>query len=298
MNLCPSSILSLALGVAVVSPAPCTAQIRASEFATVSQTIDGTVVTVKYSRPRVRGRDTIFGGPVFWGEVWTPGANWATTLEFSSDVELNGHAVPEGKYSLWLVVQPESWTVVLDTTARLFHTDRPGESPAQIRFSIQPRPGPFTEALAFTFTDLSPRGVTLAMNWQETYVPFHITVESSRESTVTPAVAAQYVGSYSMRWTEGLASDFQTPVEVGFEISYENGSLLAEFDPPPFDDWASMMLLPLIDDWFTPAALLNGEIFDVISELVLEFEIEDGLAIGFDFRAENDDLLATALKDR
>ena len=45
-------------------PAPVAAQIRASELATVSQTVDGTVIKLEYSRPRLRGRDTIFGGEV------------------------------------------------------------------------------------------------------------------------------------------------------------------------------------------------------------------------------------------
>ena len=83
------------------------AQVRASELAIVSQTIDGTVITVEYSRPRVRGRSPVFGKLVTWGEVWTPGANWATTLDVSKDVTIDGHPLPRGKYSVWMEVQPK-----------------------------------------------------------------------------------------------------------------------------------------------------------------------------------------------
>ncbi|HEX5817332.1 MAG TPA: DUF2911 domain-containing protein, partial [Gemmatimonadales bacterium] len=62
------------------------AQVRASERAEVKQTVDGTTITVNYARPRLRGRTDVFGTQVPWGEIWTPGANEATTLAVSKDV--------------------------------------------------------------------------------------------------------------------------------------------------------------------------------------------------------------------
>ena len=78
--------IAMSLGL---SPAV-SAQVRASEPALVAQTIDGTRLTVEYSRPRARTRDSLFGRVVTWGEVWTPGANLATTLEVGKDVKING----------------------------------------------------------------------------------------------------------------------------------------------------------------------------------------------------------------
>ena len=37
-----------------------------------------------------RGRDSLFGKVVTWGEHWTPGANWATTIDVDHDIRLNG----------------------------------------------------------------------------------------------------------------------------------------------------------------------------------------------------------------
>ena len=81
----------------VGSAPPSLGQVKASEPATVSQTIDGTEIALAYSRPRARGRDSLFGKVVTWQEVWTPGANWATTLEVSRNVRVNGHQLPLGK---------------------------------------------------------------------------------------------------------------------------------------------------------------------------------------------------------
>ena len=106
----------VALGVASFAlPNRSVAQIRASERGAVSQTVDGTVISLDYARPRARGRQRLFGGVVAWKEVWTPGANWATTLEVSRNVQINGQALPKGKYSVWLVVDSAGpWTLVLD----------------------------------------------------------------------------------------------------------------------------------------------------------------------------------------
>src|SRR4051812_37148966 len=94
--------------------APLHAQAKLSEAATVSQTVDGTRVTLEYSRPSARGRPRLFGGEVKWDEVWTPGANWATTLETDHDLSIEGTTVPKGRYSVWLVVKERGpWTLLL-----------------------------------------------------------------------------------------------------------------------------------------------------------------------------------------
>ncbi len=77
-----ATLLVLLSALTLLPPRDASAQIRASELQTIAQVVDGTRITVEYSRPRLRGRTAIFGTKaVKWDEVWTPGANWATTLE-------------------------------------------------------------------------------------------------------------------------------------------------------------------------------------------------------------------------
>jgi len=117
----------VAFVMSLLLPLPLSAQIRASEIGVMSQTIDGTKLTVEYSRPRARGRDPLFGTKaVQWDEVWTPGANYATTLEVDRNIKLNGKSVPKGKYSVWMVVKKTGdWTMVLDPRVRLYHMEHP-----------------------------------------------------------------------------------------------------------------------------------------------------------------------------
>ena len=68
----------------------------ASELAQFTQIISGTEIEVEFSRPSLRGREVIFGRQIPWGEVWTPGANRATTIRFSKDVVVSGQAVAAG----------------------------------------------------------------------------------------------------------------------------------------------------------------------------------------------------------
>ena len=127
------------LWVSAVTTAPAGAQIMASERAMVAQTVDGTRLTVDYSRPRARGRTNIYGGMEKWGITWTPGADDATTLELSKPVQLLGMTVPRGKYSVWLVLREQGpWTFVLDPRDSLFHTDHPDSTAQQWRAPVMP----------------------------------------------------------------------------------------------------------------------------------------------------------------
>ena len=174
------------------------AQVRASEAATVSQTVDGTVITVEYSRPALRGRAP-FGGIVHWGEKWTPGANWATTFEASRDVHLNGQAVPKGKYSLWFIPRErEPWTVILHKEARRFHMQRPTDAGEAVRLSVPADSGSPTETLTWEFPTVRSDGVVLQFRWGTRVLPLAVRVEPSKPRVLSAAERARYVGTYRL----------------------------------------------------------------------------------------------------
>lgn len=63
---------------------------------------DGKTVTIKYSRPSMRGRK-IFGELVPYGNVWRTGANAATSLTTDTALAIGGTTVPAGNYTLYTV---------------------------------------------------------------------------------------------------------------------------------------------------------------------------------------------------
>jgi hypothetical protein len=294
----------------LVMAAPVQAQIRASEAATISQTIDGTVLTLEYSRPRTRGRSPIYGDEVEWGEVWTPGANWATTLDVSNDVTINGHAVPKGKYSVWMQVEPGDWTVILDPRAKLFHTVHPSPDSSQIRFAVTPDSVSGPEVLTWSFPRTGPTGMTLQMAWAGRSVPLDVVVPPSHPLTLAASLAPRYTGTYEFRFAprpEPPPGDSAPPPDAPDEgppmpeastwtVVYRDGMLLSDWDPPIFPEWSHMVLIKIGNDWFNPGAMVDDEVFDVANDLVVEFEVKNGTATGFVVRGEDDQVMGSAAR--
>jgi hypothetical protein len=292
--------LLLTLGVVAACPVGLWAQVRASEHAVAAQTVDGTTLTVTYSRPRTRGRAAIYGKVIPWGEVWTPGANWATTLEVDKDVTINGHALAKGKYSVWMEVQPKEWTVILDPKARAFHTEHPKPDSSQVRFAVTPDNVSGPDILTWSFPEVSSAGTTLRMAWAGRSVSLAVAVSPSHPLTCPADLAERYVGDYTFLWvsrdtTEAQPDSAETRTSV-WHVTYTKGMLLVDWAPPPFPEWAHLVLIKVTDNWFNPGAMVDGQLFDVANDLIVEFAVSDGKATGFEIRSENDEVIGRATR--
>ncbi|HEV8150360.1 MAG TPA: DUF2911 domain-containing protein [Gemmatimonadales bacterium] len=286
------SALTVELLLGLALPLPLVAQVKASEPAAVSQTVDGTKLSITYSRPRARTRDSLFGKVVTWNEVWTPGANLATTFEVNKDVRLNGHPIPKGKYSIWMVVRRSGdWTVVLDPRPDLYHEAHPDSTAQQIRFPVQPEERPFAEVLTWSFPEIRTGGMTLAMQWGTVYVPLEVEVQPSYTLGFPKEGSSAYLGEYEYRWK--MPGDSAKP--MSFTVSYENGTLLGRWNPLPYPEWGRFALIRIKDDWFIPGFLDDkGALYEVMKEMVFEFKLEAGRATSLEVRGEDDSLMATA----
>ena len=272
----PIAIAS-ALLIALALATSAQSQIRASERGAVSQTVDGTVITVDYSRLQVRGRKNLFGRVVHPGEVWTPGANWATTFEVSRDVRLNGHEVPAGKYSVWMVTGPAKWTVHLHRNAHLFHTQPPKPDSMFLSFPVTPGKGEHVEVLTFDFPRVAAQdGATLRMRWGRVVVPLEILIRPSRPTVaMTEEDIAPYLGSYLLTFN----GEKGPSPEMRLELVNAKGVLRGIIDGP--EPW-QMEFIPTGEPHrFLPAFLSDGKIFDVEVLSPVTFEMEAGRAVGF-----------------
>ena len=282
--------LTLAVLLLLQVPAALLAQVRASELASVSQTIDGTKITLEYSRPKVRGRAAVFGEEVKWNEVWTPGANWATTLDISKEIQINHHKIPMGKYSVWMVVkQDKPWTFVLDPRPRLFHMAHPDSAANQIRFDIPTVAGPPTETLTWAFPAVSPKGATLTMSWGNVQVPLEIEVSPTYALTMAADAARPYLGDYTFVWADSEPGD---TIAITMTLSYENGSLIGVFTPELWPGAGRMVMISTKPDWFLPGWLIKGELYDVERSMGMEFKRKNGKVVSFEVRDEKDELMA------
>jgi hypothetical protein len=287
------SALLLAL---FVLPLPVSAQVRASELGSMSQTIDGTKLTVEYSRPRLRSRDTLFSkSDMRWGDTWTPGANWATTLEVSKAVKLNGHPVPKGRYSVWMVLRKDAdWTIVLDPKSHIYHMSPPDSNTSQIRFAARAEEAPRTDVLTWSMPVLRMNGGTLVFEWERRRVAIDVEVEPSMVVTMSAADAAPYLGTYT--WTE-LDSAGKAKSTSLLTITHEQGTLKGQWTPddPYFRKFAIIRIAP---EWFVPGIYdRKGEIYEVLKpEMVLEFTRVGGKVTRAVARDEEDHVMSTAVR--
>ncbi len=169
----PCAMLLISLLAAPLAAQRANNEPRVSPNASVSQTIGTTVVTIEYGRPAVKSR-SVWGGLVPAGEVWRTGANEATTIEFTSDVTIEGQKLPAGKYALFTIPGPNEWTIIFNRTAKQWGAFRYDAGQDALRVKVKPSPAPHQEWLSFHFEDLAADAATAVLRWEKVAVPFRI----------------------------------------------------------------------------------------------------------------------------
>ena len=150
-------------------------QVSKSQAAAVGQRVATTEITLTYSRPVARGR-RIFGALVPYGQVWTPGADQATAITFSRNVQIDSHPLSKGSYSIWTIPRPEAWTIIFNKNAKAYHDHYPGEDQDALRFDARPEEGPHVETLTFSFPVVEGKDAALRLEWGDVRVPLSIRV--------------------------------------------------------------------------------------------------------------------------
>src|SRR5689334_12055743 len=110
-------LLSAAVLLSIAASAQGDKSQRPSPPATAKETLNnGTVVSIDYSQPAVKGRTIGKDLEPMDGQVWRTGANEATVFEISKDVKIEGKSLPAGKYGLFTLVNGDEWTIIFNKT--------------------------------------------------------------------------------------------------------------------------------------------------------------------------------------
>jgi hypothetical protein len=165
---------------------------RASQKATLSQTIGLTDMTITYSRPGVKGRK-IWGTLVPYNEVWRTGANEATTIAFSNDVMVNGQKLPAGTYSLHTIpVQNGDWTLIFNSVANQWGSFSYDQAKDALRVKATPVPAAMHEWFTFEVPDVTTDSARVLMAWENVAVPFTVATETTKNAlaSIRSSIAA------------------------------------------------------------------------------------------------------------
>ena len=179
-----AGIVAVAL-VVLAAPAPLPGQVptlvlpKASQRATVSQTIGLAEISVTYDRPLVNKRE-IWGKLVPYDSVWRAGANENTVIAFSSPVRLGGTELPAGRYGVHMIPTANEWTVILSRQADAWGSFSYDQKEDALRVTAAPVAAPMQEALGYTIDDPGTGSAVVTMHWEKLALPFTVDVNSKQ----------------------------------------------------------------------------------------------------------------------
>lgn len=198
---------------------------RLSPLSKVHQRIGLTDVTFTFGSPGVKDR-TIWGELVPYDKVWRAGANEATTIEFSSDVKLNGNDVPAGKYSFFTIPSKGEWTIILNKTAEQWGAYRYDQNEDLLRFKVTPKQTEqFFERLKYCFRDVTDEKATAALAWEKLMVPFEIEVNTHAQALKNIEAAISEKPDDWVRYTRAANYAVENSIYLDKALEWINKSL-------------------------------------------------------------------------
>ena len=180
-----------------------------SPAATVTQTIGISTVTVKYSRPSVKGRE-IWGALVPYGwnvqqfgtgnsAPWRAGANENTVIQFSHDAKVEGQPVPAGSYGLTFVINKDNTgEVILSKDYKSWGSFFYDPKQDLMRAKIQLRTIPQTELLTYDFINNTKTSSELVLDWEKKQFP--VKIEFDVDNIVMANAAEELKGPLGFNW--------------------------------------------------------------------------------------------------
>jgi tetratricopeptide (TPR) repeat protein len=180
-----------------------------SPAASVSQTIGISTVSVKYSRPSVKGRE-VWGNLVPYGwnvqpggtanpAPWRGGANENTVLSLSHPAKIEGQEVPAGDYGLFFVINKDNTgEVILSKDNKSWGNFFYDPKQDQLRAKIQLRSIPETELLTYDFSNITKNSAELDLNWEKKQFP--VKVEFDVDNIVMKNAEEELKGAKGFTW--------------------------------------------------------------------------------------------------
>ncbi len=221
------SILLVGLVSATAQAQGITTPRTPSPAAVVSQTIGISSVTVKYSRPSVKGRE-VWGALVPYGwniqqfgagneAPWRAGANENTVIKFSHDASVEGVKVPAGEYGLFFVINKDNTgEVILSKDSRSWGSFWYDPGHDQMRAKIQLRTVPETELLTYDFINTTKNSAELVLNWEKKEFP--VKIEFAVDDIVMANAAEELKGTTGFTWIGfSTAANYALQNKVNYE---------------------------------------------------------------------------------
>ncbi|WCM42351.1 DUF2911 domain-containing protein [Flavobacterium sp. CBA20B-1] len=207
---------------------------QASLKAEVEQMVGLTDVEVDYFRPAKKGR-LVFGDLVPYGKTWRTGANQNTTIEFDTDVEINGSALPAGKYALYTVPKAQMWDVIFyKTTDNWGLPQKWNEEDVVIKTSVKPET--LTKDVEYFTISITPENNekgSIDMAWEKTIVHIPFTVPTHKIAMESIQTSINENSKATDYYAAGVYL-FTSNTDVKKALDYVNKSIAMQNGEAPF----------------------------------------------------------------
>ena len=161
--------------------------------ATVEERIGLTDVTIHYDRPGVKGREgKIWGTLVPYGFTdlgfgtskaapWRAGANENTTIEFSTDVKVEGKHLAAGKYGFFITVGKEESILIFSKNSTSWGSFFYNDKEDALRVTVKQKTSDQSvEWLRYEFMNQTGSGATIALLWEKWMFPFNVETDLNK----------------------------------------------------------------------------------------------------------------------
>jgi len=174
--------------------------------ATISEEVGITSITIKYSRPGVKGREEkIWGGVVTNGfgtfsfitngmtSPWRAGANEATVISFEHDVKVEGKDLKVGTYALFMAMGADNVTLIFSKQSDAWGSFYFRSEEDVLRINVKPVAlEKSVERLKYEFVEQTEKSCVIAMQWEKMSVPFKVEVDV--DNIVLDRMRAEFTG--------------------------------------------------------------------------------------------------------
>lgn len=152
-----------------------------------------TDVTIHYDRPAVKGREgKIWGDLVPFGFTdlgfgtskaapWRAGANENTTIQFSTDVMVEGKPLPAGKYGFSIAVGKEESILIFSKNNSSWGSYFYDPKEDALRLTIkQQQLDKLVERLKYEFMNQTENSAVIALQWEKWSFPFKVETDLAK----------------------------------------------------------------------------------------------------------------------
>lgn len=179
-----------------------------SPLQTVTQAFALGEIKIEYSRPSMKGR-VIFGDLVPYGKIWRTGANSATKITFSDDVNVAGSDIKAGTYALYSTPNQNEWDVMLYSDLTLGGNTADYDAAKETaRFKIKPAVmADKMETFTIAINNITNTTCSIDLMWDKTRISIPVKTE---------------IDSRVMKQIEEVMGDSKKPYFQAANYYYEN----------------------------------------------------------------------------